>query len=69
MADAVIEALAAVDYRERHRFINAGMERDAKILALAPWHDFLEELENPPAWFSELDAALPARHDCCWIPR
>lgn len=61
-ADAVIDALAAFDYGERRRFIDAGLEQDAKMLAQAPQplRDFLEELENPPAWF-DLDEALPGR--------
>ena len=63
VVDAVIEALAAFDDRERHRFINAGMEQDAKVLGEAPrpLRDFLEELERPPAWFDR-DAVLPGRY-------
>ncbi len=48
---------------ERQRFINAGMEGDAKVLAEAPrpLRDFFEEVEIPPAWF-DLDGVLPGRY-------
>ena len=61
-ADAVIDALATFQHREVERFINAGMERDAKTLAEAPrlLRDFFEQLEPPPAWFDR-DAVLPGR--------
>ncbi|MCY4132421.1 MAG: oxygenase MpaB family protein [Nitrospira sp.] len=63
VTDAVIEALAAFDHRESQRFINAGMEQDAKVLGEAPrpLRDFFEEVGSPPAWF-DLDAVLPGRH-------
>ena len=62
VADAVIEALAPFQHREVERFINAGMERDAKTLAEAPrlLRDLFEALEPPPAWFDR-DAVLPGR--------
>ena len=62
VADAVIEALSPFSHQETHRFINAGLEQDAKTLAAAPrpLRDFFEELESPPAWFDR-DAALPCR--------
>ena len=52
-ADAVVEALAPFSQREVHRFINAGMERDAKLLAEAPppLQAFFARIETPPAWF------------------
>ena len=53
VADAVIEALAPFDHGQMHRFIKAGMEQDAKILAEAPrlLRDFFDGLETPPAWW------------------
>ncbi len=62
-ADAAIDALAAFEHREHQRFINAGMEGDAKVLAEAPraLRDFFEEVETPPAWF-DLDGVLPGRY-------
>ena len=52
-ADAVVEALAPFSQREAHRFINAGMERDAELLAEAPppLQAFFARIETPPAWF------------------
>ncbi|MDE0144818.1 MAG: oxygenase MpaB family protein [Nitrospira sp.] len=63
VADAVIEALAAFDHRESQRFINAGMEQDARGLGEAPrpLRDFFEEVGSTPAWFDP-DAVLPGRH-------
>ena len=62
-ADAVIEALAPLGRREGQRFIDAGMEQDAKVLTGAPrpLRDFLEGVESRPAWFDG-DAVLPGRH-------
>ena len=55
-ADAVVEALAPFSQREVHRFINAGMERDAELLAEAPppLQAFFARTETPPAWFARL---------------
>ena len=52
-ADEVIEALASFDQREVHRYIQAGMEQDAKALAGAPLplREFFERIETPPPWF------------------
>ena len=52
-ADAVVEALAPFSQREVHRLINAGMERDAELLAGAPppLQAFFAWIETPPAWF------------------
>lgn len=63
VADAVIEALAAFDHRESQRFINAGMEQDARGLGEAPrpLRDFFEEVGSPPAWFDPR-AVLPGRN-------
>ena len=59
-ADAAVDALAAFDQVQVHRFIQAGMERDAQALAQAPQalRDFFDELETPPEWF-EPDAVYP----------
>ena len=67
VADAVIESLAPFDHGQVHRFIKAGMDQNAELLAKAPrvLRDFFEELETPPAWFDR-DAVLPghqAFHD------
>ena len=63
LADAVVEALAPLGGRDIERFMNAGMEQDAKVLAEAPraLRDFFESLEAPPAWFDR-DAVLPGRY-------
>ena len=63
VADTIIEALASFEHRERQRFINAGMEGDAKVLTEAPrpLRDFFEEVESTPAWFDP-DAVLPGRY-------
>ena len=63
VADAVIEALAPFDHGQMHRFIKAGMEQDAKILAEAPrlLRDFFDGLETPPAWWDR-DAVLQGRY-------
>ena len=52
-ADAVVAALASFDQRKVHRFIQAGMEQDAKALADAPpaLREFFERIETPPPWF------------------
>ena len=52
-ADDVVDALASFDQREAHRFIQAGMEQDAKALADAPLalREFFERIETPPPWF------------------
>ena len=59
-ADAAVDALASFDQVQVHRFIQAGMERDAQALAQAPQalRDFFDELETPPEWF-EPDAVYP----------
>ena len=52
-ADGVVNALASIDQGEVHRFIEAGMEQDAKGLADAPrvLRDFFERIGTPPPWF------------------
>ena len=52
-ADDVVDALASFDQRQAHRFIQAGMEQDAKALADAPLalREFFERIETPPPWF------------------
>ena len=52
-ADAAVDALASFDQVRVHRFIQAGMERDAQSLAQAPQalRDFFDQLETPPKWF------------------
>ena len=62
VADAVIEALAEFEQGQVHRFIKAGMEQNAQLLAKAPrlLRDFFEEIETPPAWFDR-DAVFPGR--------
>ncbi len=56
LADAAVESLAGLPPSEMHRFINAGMEQNAELLAKAPkeLRDFFEEVDNisPPAWFN-----------------
>ena len=48
VADAVIESLVEFDHGQVHRFIKAGMEQNAPILADAPQllRDFFAELET-----------------------
>ena len=62
VADAVVEALMPLESRDSNRFINAGMEQDAKVLAGAPrvLRDFFDSLDGPPAWFDR-HAVLPGR--------
>ena len=61
-ADAAVDALAGLDPQDTHRFIQAGMEQDTRVLAGAPQPltDFFERLEIPPAWFDP--ATLRAGH-------
>jgi len=53
LADAAVESLAPFKPLQVHRFIEAGMEEDAKTLANAPrpLREFFERLSPPPAWF------------------
>ena len=53
MADAAVDALAAFSQKDVHRFIHAGMERDAGTLAMAPQplRDFFDSIDAPPPWF------------------
>ena len=62
VADAAIEALAPFNVADAHRFIHAGMERDASVLAGAPraFRDFFADIDDPPAWFDP-DSVLPGR--------
>lgn len=62
VADAVIESLAPFDHGQVHRFIKAGMEQNAELLAKAPRYlrDFFEKFETPPSWFDR-DSVLPGR--------
>lgn len=52
-ADDVANALASCNQTTVHRFINAGMEQDAKTLADAPQplRAFFSRIEVPPPWF------------------
>ena len=61
-ADAVVEALAPFDQAEVHRFIEAGMERQAQDLAGAPQalRDFFDRVSVPPAWFDPDSASVRA---------
>ena len=61
-ADAVVEALAPFDQAEVHRFIEAGMERQAQALAGAPQalRDFFDRVSVPPAWFDPDSASVRA---------
>lgn len=53
VADDVANALASCNQPTVHRFINAGMEQDAKTLADAPQplRAFFSRIEVPPPWF------------------
>lgn len=61
--DAAVKALALLRLRDIERLMNAGKERDAKVLAEAPKavRDFFESIERPPAWFGR-DSVLTGRY-------
>ena len=66
LADAAVESLSRFRPLQVHRFIQAGMERDAETLSNAPraLRDFFERLSEPPAWFdpTALRAGCRAYH-------
>ncbi len=51
-ADALIESLSDLNQRDVHRFIQAGMDQDTKVLRDAPreLREFFDALEEPPDW-------------------
>ena len=61
LADAAVESLASFSSMQAHKFIHAGMERDAAGLRSvpAPLRAFFEEIDTPPAWFDP-EAVRPA---------
>lgn len=54
LADAAVEAVAQFGHDAAQRFIRAGMELDASVLADAPHalRVFFESIETPPSWFN-----------------
>lgn len=53
LADAVIDSLAPFSPGKVNRFIKAGMQQDAEVMAEAPrlLRDFFDMIETPPEWF------------------
>ena len=62
LADAAIESLARFSQAETQRFIQAGMEQDAKRLADAPQAlgDFFDQLAASPPWFDPAEKRVYA---------
>lgn len=62
LADAAVESLALFRQAEAQRFIQGGMEQDAKLLADAPraLQDFFAQIEVPPAWFDPAEKRVYA---------
>ena len=60
IADAAMESLADSDQATRHRWINAGMERDEAVLGEAPGalRDFFREMDRPPPFAFDQEKAL-----------
>ena len=62
LADAVISAMEGLNGEDISRFMNAGMEQDAKGLAAAPqaFRNLFDTLEAAPAWYDR-NAVLVGR--------
>ena len=52
-ADALINAISAIDHEQQGEFIRAGMDQDEEKLRDAPQgvREFFEKIGTPPAWF------------------